>query len=109
MNFADWLDFSDAADGVKGTTPIVGLSEIVELAVALTSAKAVAVRTTVWGVLMIIGALYRPLVTVPTRGKIDHLTAPLVVPLTDALNRADCPEVREAVEGIRVTAIPPDW
>ena len=57
LNFADWPDFSDAADGVKGTTPIVGLSEIVELAVALTSAKAVAVRTTVWGVLMIIGAL----------------------------------------------------
>ena len=51
------------------------------------------------------GAVYRPLLTVPTAGESDQVTPVLVVPLTEATNCTDWPPLNDALLGDSETAI----
>ena len=65
----------------------VALNVIVALAVFVASAAPVAVTVTELEVLIVAGAVYRPLVEiVPTAGFSDQVTAVFVVPETVAVN-----------------------
>jgi hypothetical protein len=53
---------------------------------------------------MVAGAVYTPFTTVPTAGLRDHVTAVLLVPLTEAVKVTDWPALSDAVAGPTVTA-----
>ena len=48
--------------------------------------------------------MYTPFTIVPTAGLSDQVTAVLLVPVTEVVNVADWPPVRETVAGPTVTA-----
>jgi hypothetical protein len=78
-----------------GTRLIIALADLVE------SAALVAVIVTVWAVLMLAGAVYRPLPdSVPTAGLKLQETAVFVLPVTLAVNCFVCEAVKLAVSGV---------
>jgi hypothetical protein len=78
-----------------GTRLIIALADLVE------SAALVAVMVTLWAVLMLAGAVYRPLPdNVPTAGLKLQVAAVLVLPVTLAVNCFVCDAVKLAVSGV---------
>ena len=72
------------------------------VAVALWAGLAALVAVTVmlWAALIVAGAVYKPLTTLPTLGLSDQVTAVLLDPVTVGVMVADCPLVSEAVVGV---------
>lgn len=91
-------------DAVAGETLMdTGTSDIFAVAALVGSAALVAVTVTVCAEATVAGALYTPLVKVPSDGDMDQLTLVFVDPVTVAASVVDCPPVSVAVAG--VTAI----
>jgi hypothetical protein len=66
------------------------------------SATLVAVIWITCVALIVEGAVYNPLLTVPTLGLSDQVTAVLELPLTVAVNCLDCPAVSDGDLGLKV-------
>jgi hypothetical protein len=71
----------------------------------LASARLLAITVTACGLLMVAGAVYIPLITVPIGGTRDHVTPCTFVPLTEAVNVADSPAFKDADEGVTFIAM----
>ena len=71
---ANCLDCPPESEIVDGDSviPTVGTSEIAALALLLLSAALVAVKVTVWLLVIDAGAVYFPPAMVPTAGVMDH-------------------------------------
>ncbi len=88
LNVADWPPVRDAVEGVI-VIDTEGVNEITALALLVLSAALVAVTVTDCAVVTSAGALYTPLVTVPTAGVTVQFTPVLLVPLTVAVSVVD--------------------
>jgi hypothetical protein len=92
-NTAPCPPVSDALVGVTeiDTAGAGGVSDIAALAVLAGLAALVAVTVTVCADAMLAGAVYTPLIMLPTAGEIDQFTPRLLDPLTLAVSVVDCP------------------
>ena len=88
--------------GVCGEDETDALSVRLVVALWVVSATLVAVIWIACVALTAAGAVYNPLLTVPTLGLRDQVTAVLELPLTVAVNCFDCPPFNEALLGLRV-------
>jgi len=73
---------------------------MLEVAVWVVSATLVAVIWTICVALIVVGAVYNPLLTVPTLGLSDQVTAVLELPLTVAVNCFDWPAFNDGDLGL---------
>jgi hypothetical protein len=94
-----------AADVPEPEPDEAGVRVTLDVAVLVGSATLVAVTVTVWPLLTVAGAVYTPFTSVPTAGLIVHVTAVLLVPVTDAVNVADLLAASDAEGGPTVTPI----
>lgn len=105
LNCFDWLAFREAllgfrviltvdGGGVVTAGVMAGPRRMVALADLVGSARLVARMVTSESELTELGAVYRPFTMEPSPWLMDHITCPLAVPETDALNCADCPPYR---------------
>ena len=96
VNVVLWPPLSDALAGDKLmlTGVAAGCSVRETVAMSVGSAALMAVRTTVCVDVILAGAVYSPLNTVPTFGVSDHSTPEYAAPCTVALNCVDWPAVR---------------
>src|SRR4051794_26833374 len=87
-----------------GWNAVATASVTVAVPVLVLSAWLVAVTVTVCWVVMLAGAVYRPvLLMLPTFGPIDQVTAVLALPVTVAVNCWVCPAFSVAVAGATET------
>jgi len=87
--------------GVEGAAGVLEAARlIVDVALLVGSATLVAVRATDCAELIVAGAVYRPLTTVPKLGLSDQVTAVSELPLTVAANCFDWPAVRDGALGL---------
>ena len=80
--------------------PVEAVSVMLAVAVCVGFAMLATVSTMVCRALIVTGAVYTPLVIVPTDGASAHVTAVDGTPPIDTLNWVDWPPVREVEEGV---------
>ena len=80
---------NEAEVGDTEIATVEALRDTTALAVFVPSATLVAVTVTDWAVLTVDGALYTPLVTVPTAGETLQVTPVVLVPVTVGVKVAD--------------------